>query len=61
MAFVGLDMVEFDRVFQSNVRGLVELTHKASRCSGKAGGKIVNISTSIVGRPDDEHGRLCRQ
>ena len=49
--FANLDMAEFDNVFQSNVRGLVELTHKALPLLHENRGNVVNISTSIVGRP----------
>ncbi|UWU73517.1 SDR family oxidoreductase [Bradyrhizobium huanghuaihaiense] len=49
--FVDLDMAEFDKVFQSNVRGLVELTHKALPMLKERKGNIVNISTSIVDKP----------
>lgn len=49
--FADLDMAEFDKVFQSNVRGLVELTHKALPMLKNSRGNIVNISTSIVDKP----------
>ena len=49
--FADLDMAEFDRVFRSNVRGLVELTQKALPLLRESRGNVVNISTSITGRP----------
>ena len=49
--FADLDMAEFDSTFQSNVRGLVELTHKALPLLRINRGNVVNISTAIVGRP----------
>lgn len=49
--FVDLDIGEFDSVFRSNVRGLVELTHRALPLLKETSGNVINISTSIVDKP----------
>lgn len=49
--FAQLDMAEFDQVFQSNVRGLVDLTRQALPLLRSSRGNVINISTSIVARP----------
>lgn len=49
--FADLVMAEFDNVFQSNVRGLVELTHRTLPLLRESRGNVVNISTSIVAKP----------
>ncbi|WP_316862173.1 SDR family oxidoreductase [uncultured Cohaesibacter sp.] len=49
--FSKLDMVEFDAVFATNVRGLVDLSLQALPMLKQSKGSIINISTSIVGKP----------
>lgn len=50
-AFSDVDMREYDEVFLINVRGLVDLTKQALPMLKESKGNIVNISTSIVGKP----------
>ncbi|MBU67032.1 MAG: oxidoreductase [Cupriavidus sp.] len=49
--FADLDLSEYDNVFQVNVRGLVDLTKQSLPLLKQSQGNVVNISTSIVGRP----------
>lgn len=47
----GIDLDEWDRVFQVNVRGLMQVTRAAAPALRAAGGSIVNIASIVGLRP----------
>ena len=49
--FEEMEMNEYDKVFNVNVRGLVNLTKQTLPFLKSSKGNIINISTSIVGKP----------
>lgn len=46
-----LDMSEYDKVFQVNVRGLIDTTRQALPLLRETTGSVINISSSVAQRP----------
>ncbi|WP_372360685.1 SDR family NAD(P)-dependent oxidoreductase [Xanthomonas sp. NCPPB 1325] len=49
--FAETTLDEYDRVFVTNVRGLVDLTHQALPLLKAVKGNVVNLTSSIIARP----------
>lgn len=50
-----LDLAELDRLYRSNIRGTFVVNQQAARCV-RAGGAIVNLSSSVVGLAFPSYG-----
>ncbi|KGQ70042.1 oxidoreductase [Chelonobacter oris] len=49
--FESLQMAQYDRIFNVNVRGLIDVTRQALPLLQKAGGTVINISSGAAHRP----------